>query len=208
MALESVEPLHVVSRAETVDEISALTGQNLRRLRTRRGYSLDRLAKISGVSRAMLGQIETGKSSPTISILWKIAAALDVPCGFLIAEPHDTTSLQVLTHAKTKVLSASEGKFQTRALFPYESERKVEFYELRIAPYHTETAEAHHHGTIENLVVSRGTVEIVAGKHPPQLLGEGDAAIFDADVAHSYRNMTSSEAVLYLVTTYVEEVRG
>lgn len=207
MALESIEPLHVLPRAESVDEISSLTGQNLRRLRTRRGYSLDRLAKISGVSRAMLGQVETGKSSPTISILWKIAAALDVPCGSLIAQPHDT-SLQVLTHAKAKVLSASEGKFQTRALFPYESDRKVEFYELRIAPYHTEIAEAHHHGIIENLVVSRGTVEIVAGKHPPQILGEGDAVIFDADVVHSYRNMTSSEAVLYLVSTYVEEVRG
>ena len=207
MALEADGSLHLLSRAEAIDEISILTGQNLRRLRTRRGYSLDRLAKISGVSRAMLGQIETGKSSPTIAILWKIAAALDVSCGSLIAEPQETT-LQVLTHAKAKVLSASEGRFQTRALFPYESERKVEFYELRIAPHHTEIAEAHPAGTIENLVVSRGTVEIVAGRHSPQILGEGDAVIFEADVAHSYRNMTASEAVLYLVTTYVEEVRG
>ena len=207
MELEAGGSLHLVSRAEAIDEISTLTGQNLRRLRTRRGYSLDRLAKISGVSRAMLGQIETGKSSPTIAILWKIAAALDVSCGSLIAEPQETT-LQVLTHAKAKVLSASEGRFQTRALFPYESERKVEFYELRIAPQHTEIAEAHRPGTIENLVVSRGTVEIVAGRHSAQILGEGDAVIFEADVAHSYRNMTASEAVLYLVTTYVEEVRG
>ena len=207
MVLEAAGSLHLVSRAEAIDEISTLTGQNLRRLRTRRGYSLDRLAKISGVSRAMLGQIETGKSSPTIAILWKIAAALDVSCGSLIAEPQETT-LQVLTHAKAKVLSASEGRFQTRALFPYESERKVEFYELRIAPHHTEIADAHRPGTIENLVVSRGTVEIVVGRHSAQILGEGDAVIFEADVAHSYRNMTASEAVLYLVTTYVEEVRG
>lgn len=207
MAPEAGGSLHLVSRAEAIDEISTLTGQNLRRLRTRRGYSLDRLAKISGVSRAMLGQIETGKSSPTIAILWKIAAALDVSCGSLIGEPHETV-LQVLTHAKAKILSASEGRFQTRALFPFESERKVEFYELRIAAHHTEIAEAHRPGTIENLVVSRGTVEIVAGRHSPQILGEGDAVIFEADVAHSYRNMTASEAVLYLVTTYVEEVRG
>lgn len=207
MAAELGGPLHLVSRAEAIDEISTLTGQNLRRLRTRRGYSLDRLAKISGVSRAMLGQIETGKSSPTVAILWKIAAALEVSCGSLIAEPHET-ALQVLTHAKAKVLSASDGRFQTRALFPYESERKVEFYELRIAPHHTETAEPHRSGTVENLVVSRGTVEVVAGRHAPQILGEGDAIIFEADVAHSYRNMTGNEAVVYLVTTYVEEVRG
>jgi transcriptional regulator with XRE-family HTH domain len=207
MGPDTLQPLHTTLKTDSADEISAMTGQNLRRLRTRRGYSLDRLAKISGVSRAMLGQIETGKSSPTISILWKIAAALDVPCGTLIGGPHET-SLQVLTHAKAKVLSASEGTFLTRALFPYESDRKVEFYELRIAAYHTEVAEAHRYGTMENLVVSRGTVEIVAGKHPPHILGEGDAVIFEADVPHSYRNMTSGEAVLYLVTTYIEEVRG
>lgn len=207
MALDVGSASDVSVKADSGDEISALTGQNLRRLRTRRGYSLDRLAKISGVSRAMLGQVETGKSSPTIAILWKIAAALDVPCGSLIAEPRDT-ALHVLTHARAKVLSASEGRFQTRALFPYESERKVEFYELRIAPHHTEVAEAHRPGTVENLVVSRGTVEIVAGRHPPQILGEGDAILFEADVAHSYRNMTGSEAVLYLVSSYIEEVRG
>lgn len=61
---------------DAAEEITVQTGQNLRRIRTRRGYSLDRLAKIAGVSRAMLGQIETGKSSPTLSILSKIALAL------------------------------------------------------------------------------------------------------------------------------------
>lgn len=192
-------------KVDPADEIALLTGRNLRRLRTRRGYSLDRLAKISGVSRAMLGQIETGKSSPTISILSKIALALDVPCSSLIAERDETTFFS-LSRAKSKILSSSEGKFQTRALFPFESERRVEFYELRIAPHHAESAEAHQHGTVENLIVSKGTVEIIAGKHPPQILGEGDAVLFDADVVHTYRNMTGTEAILYLVMTYAEQV--
>lgn len=191
---------------DCADEITVRTGQNLRRLRTRRGYSLDRLAKISGVSRAMLGQIETGKSSPTLSILSKIATALDIPCAALIAERGETSIITV-TRAKSKVLSSSEGRFQTRALFPFEGDRKVEFYELRISPHHTESSDAHRHGTVENLVVAQGTVEIIAGKQPPQILGEGDAVIFDADVAHIYRNMTGTEAILYLVTTYLEEVR-
>ncbi|WP_309550563.1 helix-turn-helix domain-containing protein [Rhizobium rhizogenes] len=112
------------------------TGQNLRRLRTRRGYSLDRLAKVSGVSRAMLGQIETGKSSPTVSILSKVAVALDVSCAVLIADREETSAIS-MARSKAKILSSSEGRFQTRALFPFESERKVEFYELRISPHHT-----------------------------------------------------------------------
>src|SRR6185503_14817644 len=59
-------------------DLAPVVGSNLRRLRTRRGLSLERLAQISGVSRAMLGQIELGQSAPTINVLWKIARALEV----------------------------------------------------------------------------------------------------------------------------------
>ncbi len=57
----------------------------------------------------------------------------------------------------------------------------VEFYELRLAPLHREDAEAHAPGTRENLVVAKGSVEIVAGSDRPVPLNEGDATLFDAD---------------------------
>ena len=59
-----------------VRDVPAIVGANLRRLRKAQGHSLERLAELSGVSRAMLGQIETGKSVPTVSLLWKVADAL------------------------------------------------------------------------------------------------------------------------------------
>ena len=65
-------------------DLAPVVGGNLRRLRTRRGLSLERLAQISGVSRAMLGQIELGQSAPTINVLWKISSALGVPFSALI----------------------------------------------------------------------------------------------------------------------------
>jgi transcriptional regulator with XRE-family HTH domain len=186
-------------------ELSSILGRNLRRLRTQRGHSLERLAKLSGVSRAMLGQIETGKSTPTISLLWKVATALDIPFATLLAaEP--TSGTVVLRCDEAKVLSSSDGRFTSRALFPFDSERRVEFYELRLAPNHREDADAHASGTKENLIVARGTVEIISGRERPVTLAEGDAILFEADVPHSYRNLTSVEAVLYLVMTYVEAV--
>lgn len=39
--------------------------------------SLDATAQLTGVSKAMLGQIERGESSPTIATLWKIASGLE-----------------------------------------------------------------------------------------------------------------------------------
>jgi quercetin dioxygenase-like cupin family protein len=153
----------------------------------------------------MLGQIETGKSVPTISLLWKVANALGVPFANLIAA-QESQGTVVLPLDRAKVLSSSDGQFTSRALFPYDSERRVEFYELRLAPHHRENAEAHAPGTRENLVVAAGAVEIAVGRDRPHTLAEGDAMLFEADVPHSYRNLGASEAVLYLVMTYVEAI--
>ena len=191
--------------AESEYDLPLILGSNLRRLRTRQGHSLERLAKLSGVSRAMLSQIETGKSAPTINLLWKISTALGVPFATLLDSQkiHGTV---VLRRGDAKILASRDGKFTSRALFPFDGERKVEFYELRLAPRHIEHAEAHAAGTMENLVVARGKVEIRADREAPSILAEGDAIVFEADVPHSYRNLTDEEAIVYLVMTYIETV--
>jgi transcriptional regulator with XRE-family HTH domain len=190
---------------QTTANLSEVLGRNLRRLRTRRGYSLERLARQSGVSRAMLGQVETGKSVPTISVLWKIAGALEVPFAHLL-QADAPRGPAILRSSEAKLLTSSQGQFTSRALFPFEGSRTVEFYELRIAPLHREAAEAHAPGTRENLFVAKGVVEITVGGDKPMTLAEGDAALFEADAPHAYRNLVTNEAVLYLVMTYAEQV--
>lgn len=56
----------------------------LKTLRQQRGWSLSRLAEETGVSKAMLGQIERNESSPTVATLWKIATGLNVPFSAFI----------------------------------------------------------------------------------------------------------------------------
>ncbi len=67
-------------------DLTPVVGKNLRRFRSERGLSLEGLSKLSGVSRAMLGQIELGHSTPTINVVWKIARALDLPFSAIISE--------------------------------------------------------------------------------------------------------------------------
>ena len=191
--------------ADPSADLPSIVGRNLRRLRTRQGHSLERLAKLSGVSRAMLGQIETGKSAPTISLLWKVATALGVPFANLLAV-QGASGTTVLRRDNAKVLASSDGRFTSRALFPFDNERRIEFYELRLAPRDNESAEAHAPGTRENLIVVQGAVEIVVGQDRPIALAEGDAILFEADVPHKYRNLGPTEAGLYLVMTYVESI--
>ena len=185
-------------------DLAPVVGGNLRRLRTRRGLSLERLAQISGVSRAMLGQIELGQSAPTINVLWKIARALEVTFSALISARTQSGAL-VLRSAESKILTSKDRSFSSRALFPFDEPRRVEFYELRLSVGGVEDADAHAPGTSENLVVTQGTVEIdVAGE--THRLNTGDSITFEADAVHAYRSTGKTEAVMYLVMTYAEEI--
>jgi transcriptional regulator with XRE-family HTH domain len=187
-----------------LDPWSVTVGENLRRQRVRRGLSLERLAKSSGVSRSMLGQIELGQSVPTIKTVWRIATALQLPFASLLADSHKRGT-RLLAAAEAKTLLSQDGTFTSRALFPFDEERKVEFYELKLAPRSQENAEAHAPGTRENLVVTEGALEIGVNGELHRL-SVGDALIFDADVPHVYRNPGAAPTVMYLVMTYAEEV--
>ncbi len=193
-------------KSETTDgaDLAPVVGRNLKRLRTERGLSLEKLSQASGVSRAMLGQVELGQSAPTINVLWKMARALDVPFSALIAST-PTTGARVLRAEAAKRLMSSDGSFASRALFPFDQPRRVEFYELKLAPRGVEKADAHAPGTVENLVVSKGQVEVVVDGEA-HTLEAGDAIVFDADLPHEYRNASAGDAVMYLVMTYAEEV--
>ena len=69
----------------------------------------------------------------------------------------------------------------------------------------SEEADAHPPGTMENLVVTSGSVEIDRGEEH-HVLNAGDAILFEADVAHVYRNTGNVDAVMFLVMTYAETV--
>jgi transcriptional regulator with XRE-family HTH domain len=183
-------------------DMTPAVGANLRRLRSKRGLSLERLSKASGVSRAMLGQIELGKSTPTINVLWKIARALDVSFSALIAS-RAVGRTTVLSLERAKVLTSHDGSFTSRALFPFDEPRTVEFYELRLAAGATEQADAHPPGTVENLVVTAGVLEMLVDGEKHRLAA-GDAILFEADVPHAYRNPGDVETRMYLVMTYAE----
>ena len=186
-------------------DLAPVVGGNLRRLRVKRGLSLEKLSRLSGVSRAMLGQVELGQSAPTINVLWKISTALGVPFSALIGSKA-AGGVTVLRSEHAKVLSSHDGRYRSRALFPFDEPRRVEFYELRMDPRSEERAEAHAPGTTENLVVAAGAVEIEVEGVRHQLRA-GDAMVFEADAPHAYRNGGEGEAVMYLVMTYSEQVR-
>jgi rhodanese-related sulfurtransferase/transcriptional regulator with XRE-family HTH domain len=181
-------------------ELDAVIGGNLRELRSQRSLSLDATARLTGLSRALLGQIELGQNTPSVGVVWKIARAFEVPFAALLAAPQKVTTA-VLRSDKAKRLISADGRFSSRALFPFGEANKVEFYELWLKGHAREEAEAHQPGTRENLVVTSGklVVEFSGTRHE---LTKGDAIVFGADVPHVYFNPANDDCWMHLVMTY------
>ena len=189
---------------EAPEHIIEIVKGNLRLLRHTRGLSLDKLANKCGVSRAMLSQIEQGKSTPTISVLWKIASGLNVPFSELLKEKGGE-GIHVLKYENTKILFSNSKVFSSRALFPFLGNRNTEFYELILKPGGIEVAEPHQIGTTENIVVVSGKLRLRLGEQVVELEPK-DSVYFRADIAHEYSNPTDKETVMYLLMNYAEDV--
>ena len=74
------EPVDSVAPEQTEPRDQALAiGERLAEHRTRRGVKVSALARQIGVSPSLISQIERGQSRPSVSTLFALAEALDVP---------------------------------------------------------------------------------------------------------------------------------
>lgn len=191
-------------RRVTAFEVSRLVGRNLRDARKAQGYSLESLAKASGVSRAMLGQIETGKSVPTITVIWRVADALGIAVERLIASPAPDAFV-VLTRDDHASAPLRNGGIRSRVLVDPETQDTTRFIELRIGSGHSEVVKAASQSARVTLVVARGALDVTLGGNSAVHLEEGDAILFDARTKHTIANADGKESTAYLV---VQSRRG
>ena len=167
-----------------MDAINAQVAERLRVLRRAARLSLEELAGRSGVSRAMLSQIETLKTNPTIAVLWKIAAGLGVSFAELLGtEPAAPVTVSRVEDAR--YLWSQDHSFRSRPLLANVPGHKVEMYELGLEPGGVECADPHPAGSFEHLFVASGKLSLQVGDEEHEL-GPRDALLFRADRSHRY----------------------
>jgi XRE family transcriptional regulator, regulator of sulfur utilization len=172
---------------------------NLRDRRKARGLSLDELAAASGVSRAALSQIETCKSNPSLNVLWKISAGLQIPFSELLGDSAPTISL--LRRTDAQVLRSGDGRLESRPATPSGLSRDIEVYELRLASRSAHAADAHAPGTKELIIVLAGQLRMRVGNDHHEL-GPGDSLVFPADRPHVYENPGGAEGRYHNIILY------
>ena len=58
----------------------------IRQTRQEKGVSQEALAEIASVDRSYMGRIERGETTPSLTLIFKLAEALDVSAGDLLVE--------------------------------------------------------------------------------------------------------------------------
>ncbi|MFN3935939.1 MAG: helix-turn-helix domain-containing protein [Gemmobacter sp.] len=180
-------------RSDIHDRLAA----SLRAARKARGLSLDAVARLSGVSRSMVSQIERGESSPTVATLWNLTQALQVDFAGLL-ETREPPGIEV-THADDAPTIAGRGTgVLIRILSPPESVGRHEVYDLRFESGGRLESEPHAPGCREFLTVVDGRVAVASGPDEA-LLGPGDIARYAADRSHAIIARGGPARVLLIV---------
>ena len=173
--------------------ISTNLAENVRQLRETRGQSQQQLATLAGLPRPTWASLESGSANPTLSVLLKAAAALQISLEELIGPPRSTGTYYPADTIRVR----RRGEVRIRNLLP-ESIPGMEIERLELPIDGVMVGVPHTHGTREYFTCERGKI-CLAASGDVWTLTPGDVVVFRGDQRHSYRNVGRTRAIAYSV---------
>ena len=191
-------------------------GKRLAEHRTSRGVKVSQLARQIGVSPSLISQIERGQSRPSVSTLFALAEALDVPVDAFFrnggAAPRSARAFDppprgggrqdryAVRHDERAGIDI-EGGVRWERLTPTTLD-DVEFMELIYAPGAESNAALYRHPGFEMVLVLSGRLRIHVGFERYDL-GPGDSIAFPSTLPHRYVN--AGDEAARAVTTILRD---
>lgn len=183
-----------------MDQAIEAVAKNLKDVRETRGLSLDQLAELTGVSKSMLRQIETGKSSPTIATIWKISNGLRISFTALLRRQE--IKAEVKPFCGGPLLTAESERYRLFPLIPFDPHQSFETYYFEIDPGTTFSGEPHQGNIYEYVFVIKGTLEISID-YKTYEIRENEFLKFAANHPHDYRCIGKKMAAAIMQLSYL-----
>ena len=172
---------------------------NLKRIRTQNNLSLEGAAKLSGVSKSMIAQIEKGGVNPTISLIYKLAEGFRIPLSELIENPSEPVAI---VRKKEAVLTEKDGgSFRDFMIMPYDSSRRFESHLLELDSSGYVKSDTLRKDSSAVLTVYRGRLAIHLGEQRHEL-SPGDTISFRAGLPYSLENRGKKPCRMGMVISY------
>ncbi len=186
-----------VREASSVDVASSL-----RELRESRGISMRTLATKSGLSANALSMIERGKTSPSVSTLYKLADALGVSITAFFGTATETKKVVFLKSDQRTHMSFTRGVFE--ALGGEQFSGRVEPFMLTLESGAQSGPHNIVHTGHEFVFCLRGELEYFVEKQN-FILSAGDSLLFESQMKHRWKNHSKNvTTALIIISGFAE----
>lgn len=180
---------------ESADEqFEVRVAVRLKTLRAERGLTLDALAQLSGVSRAMISRVERGEASPTAALLARLCSALGVSLSVFFASGEAGVS-PLSRRADQPVWHDPESGYLRRVVSPSGLGARVDVVEIEFPPgavvrFPGQTASRNQ---TQHVWLFEGEMELTVGETVHRL-SAGDCLFMNVGDVHGFANPTDKPA--------------
>jgi transcriptional regulator with XRE-family HTH domain len=175
---------------------------SLRELREARGISMRTLATKSGLSANALSMIERGKTSPSVSTLYKLADALGVSITAFFGTETEKKQIVFLKSDERMRMAFTRGVFE--GLGGAQFSGRVEPFMLTLESGASSGPHGIVHTGHEFVFCLRGKLEYQVDKQIFQLEA-GDSLLFASKLQHKWKNPSGNVTTALIIISGFEE---
>lgn len=184
------------------EAVSVNVASRLRELREARGVSMRALAAKSGLSANALSMIERGKTSPSVSTLYKLADAMGVSITAFFDTENEKKQVVFLKQEERTRMSFTRGVFE--ALGGEQFAGRVEPFMLTMESGSSSGPHEISHSGHEFVFCLRGQLDYFVEKEIYHLEA-GDSLLFASKLRHRWRNPGNSVTnALLIISGFAE----
>ena len=172
-------------------------GATIRAIRKRKNITIAQICEKTGLSQGFMSQVETNKTSPSISTLDNIAIALNVPLSYLLLKKEHRMNKVFKNERKVTTSGSEQLKVEHLS-----STKNMRMMLVEFPPGSSTGDKPHAHDGEEVHVVIQGKVYAEQGEQGSEF-AEGDSFSWKACTPHMVRNIGEGTAVV-LISIYTE----
>ncbi|WP_433432504.1 cupin domain-containing protein [Nonomuraea sp. CA-141351] len=185
---------------ESVAAMLGAVGTRVRSLRKERGFTLDRLSELSGLSTGIISQVERGLANPSFSTLVQLAHGLGIPVGMLFQVQKEHRSPLVRRSERRRLGGHGVDDDAVFELLVPDLNGALEVTWVETRPGHDTSATPFRHNGEEVGIVLSGHKDVYLDGVKYEL-GPGDAIRYPSTIPHWYANSSDEVCTAIWVIT-------
>jgi len=174
-------------------------GGKVRTLREKQQLTIMDLAAKSGLSRSMLGEIESGEVTPPVGVLLKLAKALNAGMAYFFQDTAVADKISVTRKEQRLRIRRRPHHHEGEVDYIYESletgkpDKHMEPLFVEFQPMETGDMIFSTHDGEEFVYLLEGKLEFRSHERT-EVLAPGDAIYFESDLSHAFRGLDGKAA--------------